>query len=196
MTSAFPAACMARPRVTMPPGNRMSYARKSPSLRPATQSGAVAADRTWWVRFFKIVLNQQDLGGFVWSSFFPGSPQDPGPRESHTLRPIATPAPLPENGSDMPLYLGLTYFAWALIAWGGIVSTFLAVLIYRLLISHRPEHEAFMSPAELRRTLDHIRNVNRVVIALGVATAAARRRAPRWGYCEYLMLKLVVLHAT
>jgi hypothetical protein len=30
-----------------------------------------------------------------------------------------------------------------------------------------------MSPAELRRTLDHIRNVNRIVLALGVSTAAA-----------------------
>ena len=74
---------------------------------------------------------------------------------------------------DMPLYLGLTYLAWALVAWGGIAGTFFAVLIYRLLISHRPEHEAIMSPAELRRTLDHIRNVNRIVLALGVSTAAA-----------------------
>jgi hypothetical protein len=74
---------------------------------------------------------------------------------------------------DMPLYLGLTYLAWALIVWGGIAGTFFAVLIYRLLISHRPEHEAFMQPAELRRTLAHIRNVNRIVAALAAATVAA-----------------------
>jgi hypothetical protein len=74
---------------------------------------------------------------------------------------------------DMPLYLGLTCLAWALIAWGGIACTFFAVLICRRLITHRPKHEAFMSPAELRRTLDHIRNVNRVFLALGVATATA-----------------------
>ncbi len=73
----------------------------------------------------------------------------------------------------MPLYLGLTYLAWAVIAWGGIAGTFFVVLIYRLLISHRPQHEAFMTPAEVRRTLAHIRDVNRVVISLGVATAAA-----------------------
>jgi len=73
----------------------------------------------------------------------------------------------------MRLYLGLTWLAWALIAWGGIAGTFFTALIYRLLISHRPEHEAFMTPAELQRTLAHIRNVNRVVLALGVATSAA-----------------------
>jgi len=73
----------------------------------------------------------------------------------------------------MHLYLGLSTFAWASIAWGGIAGTFTVALIYRLLIAHRPEHEAFMSPAELRRTLDHLRNVNRVVIALGAAAAIA-----------------------
>ena len=74
---------------------------------------------------------------------------------------------------DMPLYLGLTRLAWALIACGGIAATFAVVLLYRLLISHRPEHEAFIPPAELNRTLRHIQNVNRAVIALGIATAAA-----------------------
>ena len=73
----------------------------------------------------------------------------------------------------MRLYLGLTSLAWALIAWGGIAGTFFAVLVYRLLISHRPEHEAFMQPAEIRRTLAHIRNVNRIVAALAAATVAA-----------------------
>ena len=73
----------------------------------------------------------------------------------------------------MKVYMGLTYLAWALIAWGGIAGTSFAVLIYRLLISHRPEHEAFMSPAELSRTLAHIRNVNRIVAALAAATVAA-----------------------
>lgn len=75
--------------------------------------------------------------------------------------------------NDMRHYLGLTYLAWAFIAWGGIAGTFAVVLIYRLLIAHRPEHEAFMRPAEIRRTLAHLRNVNRAVIAFGVATAVA-----------------------
>ena len=73
----------------------------------------------------------------------------------------------------MKVYLGLTYLVWALIAWGAIAGAFFAVLIYRLLIAHRPEHEAFMQPAELRRTLAHIRHVTRIVTALGIATAAA-----------------------
>ena len=73
----------------------------------------------------------------------------------------------------MKVYMGLTYLAWALIAWGGIAGTLFAVLIYRLLIPHRPEHEAFMSPAELSRIRTHIRNVNRILASLSAATAAA-----------------------
>ncbi len=73
----------------------------------------------------------------------------------------------------MPAYLGLSAFAWALIACGGIAGTFAVLLIYRLLISHRPEHEAFMQPAELRRTVENLRNVNRAVIGFGIATAAS-----------------------
>jgi len=86
---------------------------------------------------------------------------------------LLCPRPLPHNGKRMRLYLGLTYLAWAFIAWGAIAGTFFAVLIYRLLISHRPEHEDFMPQAELQRTLAHIRNVNRIVLALGIATSAA-----------------------
>lgn len=70
-------------------------------------------------------------------------------------------------------YLGLSLLAWAFLAWGGIAGTFAVASIYRLLIAHRPQHETFMRPAEVRRTLDHLRNVSRVVIAFGVATAAA-----------------------
>jgi hypothetical protein len=73
----------------------------------------------------------------------------------------------------MRVYLGLSWLQWALVAWGGIAGTFVVVLIYRLLISHRPEHEEFMGPAEVRRTRDHIRMVDRLAIAFGAASALA-----------------------
>jgi hypothetical protein len=73
----------------------------------------------------------------------------------------------------MRVYLGLPALGWALVAWGAITGTFGVVIVYRLLISHRPEDEAFMGPAEIRTTLEHIRQVNRVAIGFGAASALA-----------------------
>jgi len=69
-------------------------------------------------------------------------------------------------------FLGLSYFQWALVVWVGIAGTFAVIVLFRRLIAHRPEHEAFMSPAEIQRTLDNLRNVNRAAVGFGIASAA------------------------
>ena len=96
-TSAFPVACMARLRVTMPLGNRMSYARKSPSLRPATQSDAVALDGTWWVRFQDCAESTGLMGSFGHFSST-GARQTQGPANRTHAEPRRTLAPLPNVG--------------------------------------------------------------------------------------------------
>lgn len=71
----------------------------------------------------------------------------------------------------MRSYLGIPYLVWGLIVWAALAGTFGVILLYRLLISYRPEDESFMGLAEARAALDHVRHVNRVAIAFGAATA-------------------------
>jgi hypothetical protein len=103
-----------------------------------------------------------------------------GASSSASALPHRPRCPTIEN--HIPLYLGLTYLAWALLAYAGLACTFAVALIHRLLISHRLERDAFMTPAGLRRTL--------------ATSATSTALPPPQGPSEYLMLKLVVLHAT
>lgn len=56
-------------------------------------------------------------------------------------RRVALPAALVREWKCTKVYLGLS----------GLAGTFAVALLYRLLFAHRPGHETFMSPAELRR---------------------------------------------
>jgi len=71
----------------------------------------------------------------------------------------------------MRTYLGIRYLVWAFVAWIGIAGTFCVIVIYRILISYREQDELFMKPAEIRNTLDHIRDVNRMAVLFGTASA-------------------------
>jgi hypothetical protein len=70
----------------------------------------------------------------------------------------------------MRSYLGIPYLVWGLIGWAAIAGTFGVILLYRLLIAHRPEDESFMSPAEVRAALEHVRHVNRMAVGFGALT--------------------------
>jgi hypothetical protein len=71
----------------------------------------------------------------------------------------------------MHTYLGIRYLVWALVVWIGIAGTFGVILLYRILISYREQDELFMRAAEIRNTLDHIRDVNRMAVFFGAASA-------------------------
>lgn len=71
----------------------------------------------------------------------------------------------------MRTYLGMRYLLWALAAWIGIAATFGVILVYRILISYKKQDELFMKAAEIRNTLDHIRDVNRMAVFFGAVTA-------------------------
>ncbi len=71
----------------------------------------------------------------------------------------------------MRTYLGIRYLVWALVAWIGIAGTFCVIVIYRILISYKEQDELFMKEAEIRNTLDHIRDVNRMAVLFGAASA-------------------------
>jgi hypothetical protein len=57
------------------------------------------------------------------------------------------------------------------VAWIGIAVTFGVIVIYRILISYKEEDAFFMNAAEIRNTLDHIRDVNRMAVLFGAASA-------------------------
>ena len=71
----------------------------------------------------------------------------------------------------MGSYLGIPYVVWGLFLWGAVAGTLGVILLYRVLISYRPEDAAFMSPAEIRAAGEHIRQVNRAAIGFGAAAA-------------------------
>jgi hypothetical protein len=71
----------------------------------------------------------------------------------------------------MRSYLGMSYLGWAFVVWLGIAGTFLVILIYRILISHKPEDELFMKPEETRRDLEHLRHTTRMTVLFGLASA-------------------------
>ncbi len=71
----------------------------------------------------------------------------------------------------MRSYLGMSYLGWAFVVWLGIFSTFLVILLYRVLISPRPGDERFMSPGETRRDLDHLHHTTRMTVIFGAASA-------------------------
>jgi hypothetical protein len=67
----------------------------------------------------------------------------------------------------------MRYLVWALGAWVSVAGTFGVIVLYRVLISYKEEDELFMSPAEIRNTLDHIRDVNRMILLFGTASAVS-----------------------
>ena len=71
----------------------------------------------------------------------------------------------------MRSYLGIRYVIWALIVWVPVAGTFGVILLYRTLIAYKEQDELFMGPAEIRRTLTHIRHVNRMAALFGAASA-------------------------
>ncbi len=68
--------------------------------------------------------------------------------------------------------MGISYVGWALFVWAALAGTFGVIMLYRMLISYRPEEETYMSAAEIRQTRAHLRQVNRAAIAFGAAAAA------------------------
>ena len=78
-----------------------------------------------------------------------------------------------EATAAMRSYLGIRYLVWALIVWVPVAGTFGVILLYRTLISYKEQDELFMSPAEIRRTLSHIRHVNRMATLFGGASAVS-----------------------
>ncbi len=73
----------------------------------------------------------------------------------------------------MRTYLGIRYLVWALAVWVAVAGTYGVILLYRVLISYKDDDELFMSPAEVRSTLGHIRHVNRMASWFGVASAVS-----------------------
>ncbi len=73
----------------------------------------------------------------------------------------------------MPSYLGIRYVVWAFATWIAVAGTFGVIMLYRTLISPKNQDELFMGASEMRRTLDHIRHVDRMARLFGVASAAS-----------------------
>jgi hypothetical protein len=69
------------------------------------------------------------------------------------------------------MYLGISYVGWGMFLWAALAGTFGVIMLYRMLISYRPEEETYMSAAEIRQTRAHLRQVNRAAIGFGAAAA-------------------------
>jgi len=155
--------------------------------RPRAQIENCAKNLTWMsdcCRAKPTRVETNELLGFVLSQDpFRGAPHFAPRRPNRDCR-------------TTPLYLGLTYLVWVLIAWGGTAGAFAVALIRRLRVSNLPQPEASMPPPSFAAPSLTSTNLSRVVIASDAATAARSPKRAHWGPSECLMLKLVVLHAT
>ncbi|MGE5646682.1 MAG: hypothetical protein ACM336_12910 [Acidobacteriota bacterium] len=73
----------------------------------------------------------------------------------------------------MPIYLGIRYYVWALIAWIAVAGTFGVILLYRVLISFKDRDELFVGEGEMRRAVEHVRHVDRMARLFGGASAVS-----------------------